>query len=36
MKYEVLRTDQADAQIRDLIYYIADDSGSVVIALAYL
>ena len=36
MKYEVLRTDQADAQIRDLIYYIADDSGSVEIALAYL
>ena len=23
MKYEVLRTDQANAQIRDLIYYIA-------------
>lgn len=36
MRYEVLRTDQADAQIRDLIYYIADDSGSVEIALAYL
>lgn len=36
MKYEVIRTDKADVQIRDLIYYIAEDSGDVDIALRYL
>lgn len=36
MIYDVIRTETADSQIRDLIYYIADDSGSIEIALAYL
>lgn len=34
--FQVLRTEKADNQLRDLIYYIADDSGSVEIALKYL
>lgn len=36
MSYSILRTDKADAQIRELIYYIADDSGDIEIALSYL
>lgn len=36
MKYSVIRTDKADEQLRDIIFYIADDSGSVDIALNYL
>lgn len=36
MKYKVLRTDKADEQLREIIFYIADDSGSVDIALNYL
>lgn len=36
MKYKVLRTDKADEQLRDILFYIADDSGSVEIALTYL
>ena len=36
MRYEIIRTDTADAQLRDLLFYIADDSGDVDIALAYL
>lgn len=36
MKYKVLRTDRADEQLREIIFYIADDSGSVDIALNYL
>lgn len=36
MKYKLLRTAKADEQLRDIIYYIADDSGSVDIALDYL
>lgn len=36
MKFNVLRTDKADEQLRDIIFYIADDSGSVEIALNYL
>ena len=36
MKYTILRTDLADEQLRDIIYYIAEDSGSVEIALRYL
>lgn len=36
MKYKILRTGKADSQIRELIYYIAEDSGSIEIALAYL
>lgn len=34
--YEILRTDKAEYQLRQIIYYIADDSGSVDIALRYL
>lgn len=36
MKYEIIRTDKADEQLREIIFYIADDSGSVDIALNYL
>lgn len=36
MKYKVLRTDKAEEQLRDIIYYIADDSGDIDIALGYL
>lgn len=36
MKYKIVRTEKADEQLRDIIYYIADDSGSVDIALNYL
>lgn len=32
MSYQILRTDKADEQLRDIIFYIADDSGSVDIA----
>ncbi len=34
--YKILRTDRAEDQLRNIIYYIADDSGSVDIALRYL
>lgn len=34
--YNILRTEKADAQLRELVYYIADDSGSVETALGYL
>jgi len=34
--FQVLRTEKADNQLRDIIYYIADDSGSVEVALKYL
>lgn len=34
--YEILRTDKAEDQLRQIIYYIADDSESVDIALRYL
>ena len=34
--YQIVRTEKADNQLRDLIYYIADDSGSVDTALKYL
>lgn len=34
--YQIFRTEKADSQLRDLIFYIADDSGSVDIALNYL
>ena len=27
MKYEIIRTDTADTQLRDVLFYIADDSG---------
>jgi toxin ParE1/3/4 len=36
MKYKILRTDKFEEQLREIIFYIADDSGSVDIALAYL
>lgn len=36
MKYEIIRTDTADTQFRDVLFYIADDAGDVDIALAYL
>lgn len=36
MKYSIVRTDKADEQLREIIFYIADDSGSVDIALNYL
>ena len=36
MSYQILRTDKADEQLRDIIFYIADDSGSVDIALKNL
>lgn len=36
MKYKILRTEKADNQLRDIIFYIANDSGSVDIALNYL
>ena len=36
MKYRIIRTDKADEQLREIIFYIADDSGSIDIALGYL
>ncbi len=36
MKYRIIRTDKAAEQLREIIFYIADDSGSVDIALKYL
>lgn len=36
MKYKIIRTDKADEQLRQIIFYIADDSGSIDIALNYL
>ena len=36
MKYKILRTDKADEQLREIMFYIADDSGSVDIAINYL
>ena len=36
MKYKIIRTDKADEQLRELIFYIAEDSGSIDIALNYL
>lgn len=36
MKYKILRTDKAEEQLREIIFYIADDSGDVNIALSYL
>ena len=34
--YKVMRTDKAEDQLRDIIYYIADDSASIDTALKYL
>jgi len=36
MKYKIIRTDKADEQLREIIFYIADDSGNIDIALNYL
>ena len=36
MKYKILRTDKAEEQLREIIFYIEDDSGDVDIALRYL
>lgn len=36
MKYKILRTDKAEEQLREIIFYIADGSGNVDIALDYL
>lgn len=36
MKYKILRTDKAEEQLREIIFYIADDSGNIDIALKYL
>lgn len=36
MTYKILRTDKAEEQLRDNIFYIADDSSDVNIALGYL
>ena len=35
MKYKILRTDKAEELLREIIFYIADDSGDVDIALGY-
>jgi toxin ParE1/3/4 len=36
MKYKILRTDKAEEQLREIIFYIADDSDNAEIALGYL
>ena len=36
MSYQIFRTEKADMQLRDLIYYIAEDFGSTEIAIRYL
>ncbi|MBV1756444.1 MAG: type II toxin-antitoxin system RelE/ParE family toxin [Dethiosulfatibacter sp.] len=36
MMYRILRTDKAEEQLREIIFYIADDSGNIEIALGYL
>ena len=36
MKFKILRTDKAEEQLREIIFYIADDSGDADIALGYL
>lgn len=36
MKYRIVMTETADEQMRDILFYIADDSGSVDTALNYL
>lgn len=36
MKYNILRTDKAEEQLREIIFYIEDDSSNVEMALGYL
>lgn len=34
--YQIIRTEKADNQLRNLIYYIADDSNDIEVAIKYL
>lgn len=36
MKYKIIRTDKAEEQLRDILFYIADDSGRTDVAMKYL
>ena len=36
IKYKIIRTDKTDEQLRDIIFYIAEDSGSIDTTLNYL
>ncbi|NBJ94147.1 type II toxin-antitoxin system RelE/ParE family toxin [Parablautia muri] len=36
MKYKIIRTDKVDEQLREAIFYIAEDSDNIDIALNYL
>ena len=36
MIYSILRTDRFEDELRDIIFYIAEDSGDIDIALNYL
>ena len=36
MTYNIIRTDKLEEQLREIIFYIADDSGNIDIALNYL
>ena len=36
MPYKIIRTDKADEQLREIIFYIASDSGSIDTTLNYL
>lgn len=36
MKYNIIRADKLEEQLREIIFYIADDSGSIDTALDYL
>ncbi|MEN6314057.1 MAG: type II toxin-antitoxin system RelE/ParE family toxin [Clostridiaceae bacterium] len=36
MKYKILRTDKAEDQLREIVFYIAGDSGNIDIAIGYL
>ena len=36
MKYQILRTDKAEEQLREIIFYIVDVSGNIDTALDYL
>lgn len=33
MKYKIIRTEKADERLREIIFYITEDSGSIDIAL---
>lgn len=36
MNYQIIRTEKFEEQLRAIVFYIADDSGSVDIAIGYL